>query len=577
MVVSLAGWVDVRRDLGGLIFIELRDHTGRVQLLSDPQVNTKIHAIFETLRSEDVIQVKGKIKARPEGTQNPDLRSGAVEIAPDSVKILSKARPLPLQLEDFEETDESFKLKHRVLDLRTERMQKNIRTRHKITHAVRDYLATHGFLEIETPILTRSTPEGARDYLVPSRTQPGKFFALPQSPQLFKQLLVISGFEKYYQVARCFRDEDLRADRQPEFTQIDIEMSFIELEDVISMTEGLLEAAFDAVDRPIKTPISRMTYKEAIEKYGSDKPDLRYGLELINFTPLMKECNFESFSKIAKNGGLVKGICVPKTGEWSRKDFDELRNHVVEEFGAKGLAWISYKVGEDENGNSPISKFFTVKELQEIKTLAKAKAGDSIFFVADTPAIVHSVLGRLRTYLANKLDLIDHDKHELVWIVEWPLLEANEDGSYQFMNHPFTAVDPRDENLLTVEPELARASAYDIVYNGVELGGGSLRNHQVEAQAKAFELLGMTEEESEAKFGFLLNALACGAPPHGGIALGLDRLVMMLTDAESLRQVIAFPKVQSASCLLTGAPAEVAEDQLKELALKINIKSKVSN
>ena len=573
--VSLCGWVNRRRDLGGLIFIELRDHTGRVQLLSDPQVNPEVHEVFETLRPEYVIQVRGKIQARPEGTQNPELRSGAVEVCPHSVTVLNKAKPLPLLIDNFDEADESFKLKYRYLDLRTEKMQFNIRSRHRITQAIREYLVKDGFLEIETPILTRSTPEGARDYLVPSRTQPGRFFALPQSPQLFKQLLMISGFEKYFQIARCFRDEDLRADRQPEFTQVDIEMSFATVDSVISMTEGLLKSAFAAMGRDVKGNIPRMSYTEAMERYGSDKPDLRFELELEDFTDLMKGSGFEAFAKVAKQGGSVKGICVPNTAEWSRKEFDDLRNLVVEDYKGKGLAWISYKPGEDELGTSPIAKFFSKDELAKIKQMAAAKTGDSIFFVADTPDEVHRILGRLRLYLADKLQLIDDNVDKLVWIVDWPLLERDpETGRFQFMNHPFTAVNPHDTNLLNFEPESAKAMAYDIVYNGVELGGGSIRNHQEEAQRKAFSLLGMNEDEMNARFGFLLQALSYGAPPHGGIALGLDRLVMMLTGAESLRQVIAFPKVQSASCLLTGAPAEVDNDQLKELSLRVNVSKK---
>ncbi len=569
--VTLAGWVDVRRDLGGLIFIELRDHTGRIQLVSDPHQTPDVHDVFETLRNEYVIQVKGKVRTRPEGTQNRELRSGAVEVVPSSVIVLNKATNLPLQLEDFEQADEAFRLKYRFLDLRREEMQNNIRIRHKITQAIREYLVQQGYLEIETPILTRSTPEGARDYLVPSRTQTGKFFALPQSPQLFKQLLMISGFEKYFQVARCFRDEDLRADRQPEFTQIDIEQSFATVDSVINMAEGLVKSAFEAVDKEITLPISRMSYTEAMNRFGSDKPDLRFGLELIDFSEIMENSGFEAFAKIAKQGGSVRGICVPKTANWSRKEFDDLRSLAMKpEFGAKGLAWISYKA---EGEVSPIAKFFKADELAAIKQKAKAESEDTIFFVADKPDIVYQVLGRLRLYLANKLGLIDSKLDKLVWIVDWPLLEKDpETGAVHFANHPFTSVKPEDAHLLDIEPESAKALAYDIVYNGVELGGGSIRNHQEEIQRKAFHLLGMNDEEAEAKFGFLLQALSMGAPPHGGIALGLDRLVMMLAGATSLRQVIAFPKVQSASCLLTNAPSEVDNNQLRELGLKINKK-----
>ncbi|MDJ0625963.1 MAG: aspartate--tRNA ligase [Candidatus Caenarcaniphilales bacterium] len=573
--ITLAGWVDVRRDLGGLIFIELRDHTGKVQLVSDPQVNPEVHKTFENLRPEYVVQVKGKIRTRPDGTENRDLRSGAVELCPEEVDILNTSKPLPLPIEDFEQTDESFKLKHRFLDLRREEMQKRIRARNSITCAIRDFLAKEDFLEIETPILTRSTPEGARDYLVPSRVQSGKFFALPQSPQLFKQLLMASGFEKYYQIARCFRDEDLRADRQPEFTQVDIEMSFAEVDSVISVAEGLLKCAFESVDKSISFPIPRISHKEAISKYGSDKPDLRFGLELIDFSELMSNSGFESFAKVVKAGGIVKGICVPKTADWSRKEFDDLRNLTISEYGAKGLAWISYREGDDELGTSPISKFFSADELKLIKELAGAKAGSTVFFIADKDELVHDVLGRLRLHLGHKLNLINEALDKLVWVIDWPLLEKDpESGEIHFANHPFTSVNPADEHLLSVEPEMARALAYDIVYNGVELGGGSIRNHTEASQRKALSLLGMTDEEMDDQFGFLLQALSMGAPPHGGIALGLDRLVMMLTGANSLRQVIAFPKVQSASCLLTAAPSEVNDKQLEELSLKVKHSSK---
>ncbi|MFN5538732.1 MAG: aspartate--tRNA ligase [Candidatus Melainabacteria bacterium] len=573
--VSLAGWVDVRRDLGGLIFIELRDHTGKIQLASDPKINSEIHEIFETLRPEYVIQVIGKVKARPEGKENEDLRSGAIEIYPDSVIVLNKAKPLPLPIEDFAEADESFRLKYRYLDLRRSEMQHNIRLRHKITQAIREYLVKDGYLEIETPILTKSTPEGARDYLVPSRNQPGNFFALPQSPQLFKQLLIMSGFEKYFQIARCFRDEDLRADRQPEFTQVDIEMAFATVDSVIEMAEGLVKSAFEVAGKGITASIPRMAYAEAMNKYGSDKPDLRFGLELIDFTQIMSESGFDSFASIAKSGGIVKGICVSGTSNWSRKDFDDLRNlSMSPEYGAKGLAWITYKLDEKTKElipHSPIAKFFSEGDLEAIKQKANAKDGDSIFFVADKASLVHHVLGKLRLHFGHTLKLINPDDDKLVWIIDWPLLEKDEaTGAFQFMNHPFTSVNAQDAHLLDIEPELARAYAYDIVYNGVELGGGSIRNHTEEAQDKAFQLLGITKEEAEEKFGFLLQALASGAPPHGGIALGLDRLVMMLVGASSLRQVIAFPKVQSASCPLTQAPSQVSPTQLAELGIKLS-------
>lgn len=571
--VVLAGWVDVRRDLGGVVFIELRDHTGRLQLVADPQINPDVHKVFETLKSEYCIKIKGKIRNRPDGTENPELRTGAVEIYPDQVSVLNKSKPLPIPLKDFPQADEAFRLRYRYLDLRRDEMQKNLRLRHKVTQAIREYLSKDGFLEIETPILTRSTPEGARDYLVPSRLQPGKFFALPQSPQLFKQLLMMSGFEKYYQIARCFRDEDLRADRQPEFTQVDIEQSFTDPDKIMEMMEGLLEKAFAAAGKEIKRPFRRMDYKDAMNFYGSDKPDLRFGMELINFTDLMAKSNFESFANITKKGGLVKGLCVPTEG-WSRKEFDDLRNLAMSpEYGAKGLAWITYK--SDGEISSPISKFFSEAELAEIKGLAKAENGSSVFFVADRSDIVHQVLGRLRLHLGNKLGLIDEEKDELLWVENWPLFHKDpETGALEPMHHPFTSVNPKDSHLLQIDPASAKALAYDVVYNGVELGGGSIRNHSEEAQIEFFKFLGMNEAEMKEKFGFLLEALSLGAPPHGGIALGLDRLIMMLAKAPSLRQVIAFPKVQSSSCPLTEAPAQVSEDQLEELSIRVKLQQK---
>jgi len=568
--IELAGWVNVRRDLGGLIFIELRDHTGRVQLVSDPKINPEIHQIFETLRAEYVIQVKGKISTRPEGNANPDLRSGAIEIYPESVKILNKAKIFSVAQKDLESTDENYRLKNRVRDLRNNKLQESLRSRHKISQAIREYLNKDNFIEIETPILTKSTPEGARDYLVPSRIHPGNFFALPQSPQLFKQLLVTSGFEGYYQFARCFRDEDLRADRQPEFTQIDLELGFTDQAEVILKTENLLKAAFSAVDHEIETPIKKITYQEAIQEYGSDKPDLRFGLKLIDFTDLMAKSKFKSFAQVAQSqNGLVKAICVENTGNWTRKEFDNLRDLCVRDFGAKGLAWISYNQ-ENPLGQSPISKFFEEKELKLISQKACAKPGDTVFFIADLDYKTNEILGRLRLYLANYLNLIDSDADSLVWVVDWPLLtEDPETKELAFMNHPFTQINPEDKSLLETDCLKVRALAYDIVYNGVELGGGSIRNHKLADQIKAFELLGITPEKMKTKFGFLLDALETGAPPHGGIALGLDRIVMMLLKLDSLRDVIAFPKIQSSTCLLTKAPSEVGSSQLKDLGVKV--------
>lgn len=567
--VQLAGWVDVRRDLGGVIFVELRDHTGRLQLVADPEKNPEIHKDFEKLRAEYCIQVKGKISNRPDGTENADLRTGAVEMYPSEIIILNASETLPLSLKDFAQTDEGFRLKNRHLDLRREEMQTNIRMRHTITQAIREYLVKEDFLEIETPILTLSTPEGARDYLVPSRVHPGEFYALPQSPQLFKQMLMSSGFEKYFQIAKCFRDEDLRADRQPEFTQVDIEQAFAKQEDIIKSTEGLIKNVFDAIERPVTLPFQQMDYDEAMSSYGSDKPDLRFDMKLIDYTDLMKESGFDSFAKLAKSGGLVKAICAD-TPNWTRKEFDDLRNLSIE-YGAKGLAWITY--GENLEPNSPIAKFFNEQELKQIADLAQVQENQSIFFVADTnTGLVHDVLGRLRLHLAKKLNLIDESQDNFVWIVNWPLFEKDEEtGGLQPLHHPFTSPNIEDLDKLT-EDNLSkiRTQSYDIVYNGVELGGGSIRIHNPEIQNKIFELLGITSEEIQKRFGFFMDALKYGAPPHGGIALGLDRLVMLLTNSDSLRQVIAFPKIQSATCPLTSAPSAVSEDQLEDLYLKVN-------
>lgn len=566
--VTLSGWAACVRDLGGMIFIEVRDRTGFFQLVSDPQANPEVHKIFEKIKTEFVITVKGKITRRPEETYNEKYATGQVEMYPQSVEILSEAKVLPFMLDD-ENVSEDIRMKYRYLDLRSEKMLNNLKLRHKIVTATRNYLNKADFLEVETPILINTSPEGARDYLVPSRVQEGKFFALPQSPQIFKQLLMVGGIEKYYQVAKCFRDEDLRADRQPEFTQIDLEMSFVEQQDVIELVEGLLVDTFKEAGVEIKPPFVQMTHKEAMERFGSDKPDTRFGLELFDVTDIMQASTFEAFKGVIADGGTVRAIRIPGVASYSRKDMDDVRNLAIS-FGAKGLAWVTYM--EDGEVKSPVFKFLTEEQIAELQTRSGAEKGDIVFFVADKPKIVFDVLGRFRLHFGKKLEMIDESKHNLLWVVDFPMFEySEEEQRYMSVHHPFTSPNMEDIDKLETDPANCRSIAYDIVYNGTELGGGSVRIHSSEVQKRVFKAIGLTDEEVQMKFGYMVNAFQYGTPPHAGLALGLDRLVALLAGTTSIREVIAFPKNSGAKCLMTDAPSEASQLQLRELHLKSTV------
>lgn len=567
--IVLKGWVHRRRDHGGVIFIDLRDRSGLVQVVFNPD-NPTVFDEAERLRSEYVISVSGTVEFRPEGAVNPNLTTGEVEVHVADLQVLNTAQTPPFAIADYREVDEAVRLKYRYLDLRRPELQSKIIFRHRLVKAVRDYLDGQGFVEIETPFLTRSTPEGARDYLVPSRVHPGSFYALPQSPQLFKQLLMVAGFERYFQIVKCFRDEDLRADRQPEFTQIDIEMSFVEPQDVQDLAEGMLSYAHECVfGTPLDIPFPRLTYAEAMERFGSDRPDLRFGLELIDFTELVADSGFKVFSSVAQSGGKVKGINAKGCASFSRREIDSLTEYVAQ-FGAKGLAWIV--VGENEV-KSPIAKFFSEEQLNRLLKAAEAVPGDLLLFVADEPATVAAALGNLRLELARRTGLItDETPDKYVWITDFPMFEySEEEQKYVAIHHPFTS--PRDEDLPKVSenPADVKAKAYDLVLNGTELGGGSIRIHRRPVQEQIFAALGLSQDEVADKFGFLLEALSFGAPPHGGIAFGLDRLVMLWSKSESIRDVIAFPKTQSAMDLMSKAPAPVTPQQLKELSLEITV------
>lgn len=565
--VTLKGWVHRRRDLGELIFIDLRDQSGIVQIVFNPDYSKEALEIAETLRSEYVIKVSGKVIERDAATVNPNLKTGKIEVTVSEVEILNKSKNLPFLIHEAQDVSEDLRLKYRYIDLRRTDLQDTFKKRHQITQSVRTFLNDEGFMEMETPILTKSTPEGARDYLVPSRVHPGEFYALPQSPQLFKQLLMMSSFEKYYQIARCFRDEDLRADRQPEFTQIDIETAFLTSEEIMELVENMLQQVMkDVLDKDIETPFPRMPYKEAMERYGSDKPDTRFAMELITVTDIVANSDFKVFSGPANSGGKVALLNVKgNADQFTRRDIDGELTEYAKTYGAKGLAWIKITDGEL---TGPIAKFFKEEEKAELMARADAEDGDLLLFGADKEKIVHDSLGALRLKLAKDLELIDETLFNFLWVVDWPLLEYDEAAKrYVAAHHPFTSPVEEDIEKLTTDPKNVRANAYDVVLNGYELGGGSIRINKSELQQKMFEVLGFTEESAREQFGFLLDALEYGAPPHGGVALGLDRIVMLLANKSNIRDTILFPKTASATDLLTEAPSDVSDKQLEELSI----------
>ena len=562
------GWVHARRDHGGVTFIDLRDRSGLVQVVCNPQVSAAAHETAKDVRTEFVLAVRGQLALRPADTTNPNLPTGAVELMADEVRILNTARTTPFPIEDETDPAENTRLRHRYLDLRRPKMFSNLYLRHRLAKVVRDYLDSQGFLEVETPFLTRSTPEGARDYLVPSRVNPGAFYALPQSPQLFKQLLMVSGFDKYFQIVRCFRDEDLRADRQPEFTQIDVEMSFVQPADIFRLTEGMIAKVCREVKGiEVSTPFPRMSYTEAMSRFGNDKPDIRFGLELREVTGLFGATDIQVFKDVIAQGGIIRGIVVPNA-PFSRKEIDDLLPLAVS-FGAKGLAWFRLT---ESGWQSPLAKNVNEDQKGKIAATLSLKTGDLVLLIADKEKIVCDVLSRLRLSLGEKLGLIPKSEFSFLWVTDFPLLDYDlETKRYVAMHHPFTS--PREEDIALLEsnPGQTRALAYDLVLNGVELGGGSIRNHRTDVQQKVFAALGIGESEAQEKFGFLMEALSYGAPPHGGIAFGFDRMAMLFAGADSLREVIAFPKTAKAVCLMTQAPSTVDAKQLRELSIKVDV------
>ncbi|MGS0764213.1 aspartate--tRNA ligase [Syntrophomonas curvata] len=568
--IILNGWINSRRDHGGLIFIDLRDRSGLIQIVFSPEVDREAFHLAEQVRSEYVVGVKGKVCRRPQETENPSLKTGKVEVYADKMEVLSTARTPPFYIENDIDVDETLRLKYRYLDLRRPEMRDNLILRHRVIKLMRDFLDKNGFLEIETPMLTKSSPEGARDYLVPSRVHPGQFYALPQSPQIFKQLLMVAGMEKYFQIARCFRDEDLRADRQPEFTQLDMEMSFIDEEDIFTLVEQLVQDIFSqGIGRRVNIPFPRIAYDEAMKKYGSDKPDLRFGLEIQDITEIVKGVDFKVFSAAVQAGGVVRAINAKTCASFTRREIDDLGKIAVQN-GARGMAWIV--VAENEL-KSPIAKFFSAEKMQELLAALDAQPGDLLLFAADQPEVAARVLGNLRLELGKRLNLIDDNILYFAWVVDFPLLEYDqEEKRYVAVHHPFTSPQVKDYDLLDTNPGGVKARAYDLILNGTEVGGGSIRIHRRDWQEKMFSLLNIGPEEAEDKFGYLLEAFQYGTPPHGGIAFGIDRLLMIMADRQSIRDVMAFPKTQSASCPMTEAPSGVSPKQLRELALRIREK-----